>query len=80
MFWNMMNGYGWTGMTGYMGSYMLAVLAVALIVYIWALADMLTARRESEWKILWLLVLVLIPVLGFFLYLIIGRQERRRKK
>lgn len=79
MFWNMMSNYGWSGMLGYMGGYMLGILLVALIVYIWALADILSSKKQNEWRILWLLVLVLVPVIGFFLYLIIGRQERKKR-
>ncbi len=79
MFWDMMNGYGWSGMAGYMGDYMLGVLLIALIIYIWALADILSAKNQNEWRILWLLVLTLVPVIGFFLYLTIGRQEKKRR-
>ena len=68
---------GWNEMTS---GYMLIVLTIAFMIFIWALADMLQAKRENEWKILWLLVLVMVPVIGFFLYLLIGRQERNRKK
>ena len=74
-----MSNYGWSGMLGYMGGYMLGILLVALIVYIWALADILSSKKQNEWRILWLLVLVLVPVIGFFLYLIIGRQERKKR-
>ena len=68
---------GWNEMTS---GYMLIVLTIAFMIFIWALADMLQAKRENEWKILWLLVLVMVPVIGFFLYLLIGRKERNRKK
>ncbi|MDI6721048.1 MAG: PLDc N-terminal domain-containing protein [Candidatus Aenigmarchaeota archaeon] len=78
MYWNMMNG--WLGMMGYTSLSMLVFLAIFFILFVWALVDVLQAKRESEWKILWLLVIVLVPIVGFFIYLIIGRQERVKRR
>lgn len=79
MAWNMM-GYGWSGMMGYTGGYMMAFFLIFIVIYIWALVDILQAKKQNDWKILWFLVLTLVPVIGFFLYLIIGRNERSRKR
>ena len=58
---------------------LLVVLACAVFI-IWTLVDMLTARNEHNWKILWLLVIVLLPVLGSLLYYFIGRQQKSAGK
>ena len=74
-----MDGYGWNGMMGYMGGYMTAFLLIFIILYVWALVDILQSKKQNDWKILWFLVVTLVPVIGFFLYLIIGRQERKKR-
>jgi uncharacterized RDD family membrane protein YckC len=58
----------------------LVLLAIAVVIFVlWTLIDMLTARNEPTWKILWLLVMLLLPVLGSILYYFIGRKDKRRK-
>ncbi len=58
----------------------MVLLALAVVVFVlWTLIDMLQAKKPSDWKILWLLVMVLLPVLGSIFYYFIGRKDKRRK-
>ncbi|PJJ76031.1 phospholipase D-like protein [Thermoflavifilum aggregans] len=50
---------------------------LTLILWIWALVDIIRSRFESDTtKIIWIVVVILLPVLGSILYLIIGRNQR----
>jgi len=47
------------------------------ILWIWALIDALKSDfKDGSTKILWVLVLILLPVVGWLLYLTIGRSQR----
>ncbi|MBX5439189.1 MAG: PLDc N-terminal domain-containing protein [Thermoflavifilum sp.] len=50
---------------------------LTLILWIWALVDIIKSRFESDTtKIIWIVVVILLPLLGSILYLIIGRNQR----
>lgn len=54
----------------------LAVLAL----WLWAIIDILKADfKDSIMKIVWLLLVVFLPLLGFILYVIIGRATKLPK-
>jgi len=53
----------------------LSFLAV-VILWIYAIVDVLRRQfRDSIIKLIWVLVIILVPLLGAILYLIIGRQQ-----
>jgi len=66
-------------MMGIMVFVFLIIAAFAVFV-IWTLVDMLTSKNDPSWKILWLLVIVLLPLLGSVLYYFIGRGQKAAKK
>jgi hypothetical protein len=48
---------------------------------IWALVDILKSEfADSSNKIIWLLVVIFIPVLGFVLYFFVGRKQKAQHK
>ena len=54
----------------------LMVFAV-LVVWIWILFDILKSEfKEPTNKIIWLLVVLLIPLLSWVLYFLIGRKQK----
>ena len=50
--------------------------AIVLGLFIWALIDCLSSKRDSTEKILWILIIILFNVLGSILYLTIGRRNK----
>ncbi len=55
----------------------LIIIFVPCALGIWAFIDILTSEFISSTdKIIWLLVVVFIPVLGFVLYFTYGRKQR----
>ncbi len=50
--------------------------AIVLGLFIWALIDCLSSKRDSTEKLLWILIIILFNVLGSILYLAIGRRNQ----
>ncbi len=46
---------------------------VHLVLWIWALVDILGSGMSPGNKILWLIVILLLPVIGLILYVLMGR-------
>jgi phospholipase D-like protein len=50
---------------------------VCLILWIWALLDIVNGRfRDDVTKIVWVLIVIFIPFLGTILYYLIGRDQK----
>jgi len=48
-----------------------------LIADIWAIFSILNSSARSGEKLLWIIVVVLLPVLGLILWLLVGTSGRR---
>ncbi|OHA92340.1 MAG: hypothetical protein A3J09_02610 [Candidatus Zambryskibacteria bacterium RIFCSPLOWO2_02_FULL_51_21] len=48
---------------------------LGLILFIWALVDILRSRKTAGMKILWVLICLIFPFLGVVIYLLFGRKE-----
>ncbi|HMN40862.1 MAG TPA: PLDc N-terminal domain-containing protein [Phycisphaerales bacterium] len=46
-----------------------------LIVWIWAIVDILKSGKSVGEKLLWILVVLLLPLIGLILYILIGRGK-----
>lgn len=44
-----------------------------LILWIWAIIDILGGNKPAATKILWILVVFLLPLIGLILYVLLGR-------
>ena len=53
-----------------------ALIIASTAAVIWALYMILTAKNESNWKILWALIVLLTGIIGAALYYFIGHKER----
>jgi succinate dehydrogenase/fumarate reductase cytochrome b subunit len=47
---------------------------IVLVLDIWAIVQILQRRGPTDKKILWILVILLLPVIGLVLWLLIGRK------
>ncbi|WP_428335036.1 PLDc N-terminal domain-containing protein [Paenirhodobacter sp.] len=47
-----------------------------LILDLWALVSILNSARDTGTKVLWVLLVLLLPLLGFLLWLIAGPRSR----
>ncbi len=46
-----------------------------LVFFIWALLDIVQAPRDIGWKLLWVIVCLVFPVVGVLVYYFIGRKR-----
>ena len=54
----------------------LVILVFALLLPLLALVDILKSKFEGNNKLIWVLVVILLPILGTILYFLIGRSQR----
>ena len=52
----------------------ISLLSFAL--FVWALVDLLKSKFEGNGKIIWLIVIILLPVVGSIIYLVVGRKQK----
>lgn len=53
-----------------------ALMLVSIGFWIYCLIDILKNKFESNDKIIWILVVILLPILGSILYLFIGKNKK----
>jgi hypothetical protein len=59
------------------GIEIIVMLLLPLILWVVALVDVLNSKfKESNDKLIWVLVILLFPIFGAFLYFIIGRKQK----
>jgi hypothetical protein len=51
---------------------------LVLIADVWAIVNILQGGADTEKKVLWTVVVILLPVLGFILWFFIGPRTGRR--
>jgi hypothetical protein len=63
------------GLTGFLMAALFGCLPLMLVLF--ALIDILTSNfRDSNTKLIWVIVVIFVPLLGSILYLIMGRKEK----
>ncbi len=68
------------GILGLVAIFWIAIIVLALvstIAVIWALYKILTAKNETNWKILWALIVLILGILGVILYFLVANKERK---
>ena len=55
---------------------MMIVFGVSGILWLIALIDCLRSNFSGDQKLIWVLVIILVPLLGAILYLIMGRNDK----
>lgn len=65
-------------MTGYYPSYYNGVLGFIIFVLdIWAIVSVVSSNRSVMNKVIWVIIILLLPVLGFILWALFGPRAAR---
>jgi len=59
-------------------SVIVLLIIASSIAFIWALVDILKSKNDTNWKLLWLVVCLLLGIIGVLLYYFIGRKDRKK--
>lgn len=51
---------------------------IVLVLDIWAIVSIVSSRASTGAKVLWTLLVLLLPVLGFIIWLVAGPRAARR--
>ena len=57
----------------------LFLLLIPFALWLWALIDCLKSDFDNNNKLVWVILIILIPLLGAILYLAIGRNQKVKK-
>jgi hypothetical protein len=75
-----MNGFDMVGVAGVMGLAVMLVLGMmfvaVFVLWLWAMIDILKNEFTRSNKLIWLLVVMLLPFIGMVLYWLIGREQK----
>ena len=52
------------------------IILISIGIWIYSLIDLLKSSFEKNDKIIWVLVVLLLPILGSILYIFIGRKRK----
>lgn len=63
-------------MMGIGGMESLVLFLIITILWLWALIDVVKSNFKGSTKIVWVLLILILPLLGSILYLIIGRKQK----
>ncbi|WP_026838864.1 PLDc N-terminal domain-containing protein [Gillisia sp. JM1] len=55
-----------------------ALILISIALWIYCLIDVLRNKFEQNDKIMWILIVIFLPLLGSFLYLLIGKNKKIR--
>lgn len=57
----------------------LILLLIPFTLWLWALIDCLQSDFDNNNKLVWVILIILVPLLGAILYLAIGRNQKVKK-
>jgi hypothetical protein len=52
------------------------IFLIPAVLWLWALVDILKSEFKGHNKIIWLLLVIFVPVVGFILYFLIGKKQK----
>jgi len=61
---------------GFLAIFGITLGTISLLLFIWALLDILKANNKGTWKILWIIV-CLFGFIGVLIYIFIGRKKKK---
>lgn len=50
---------------------------IILILDIWAIVSIVTSDRETGAKVLWTVLVLILPIIGFVIWLIVGPRAKK---
>jgi hypothetical protein len=50
---------------------------IVLILDIWAIVSIVTSDKDTGAKVLWTLLVIILPVIGFVIWLIVGPRAKK---
>jgi len=53
-----------------------SLILISIVLWVYCLIDILKNKFEQNDKVIWILVVILLPILGSILYLFIGKNKK----
>jgi hypothetical protein len=58
-----------------MSLFRIVLTVLWLILFVWSLLDIIRAHKDTGWKLIWILVCLVFPVVGTIVYYVVARQK-----
>jgi len=58
-----------------MSLFKLVAIILWLVLFVWSLLDIIGAKKDIGWKLIWTLVCFIFPVAGVVIYYLFARQK-----
>lgn len=62
---------------GIFGIVILIIVILSFIFFIWAVINIVQAKNETSWKILWILICLFLGIVGVIIYYFVGKKQRK---
>ena len=62
---------------GGIGLLWLLVMIASIALVIWAVLDIIKAKNKDNFKVIWILVVVLLGLIGVAIYYFVGRKDKK---
>jgi membrane protein DedA with SNARE-associated domain len=62
---------------GFMGGSLLWL--IGWIAVIWAVVDIVSQKKETGWKLIWLIIAILLNIVGVIIYYFISGRKAKKK-
>ena len=62
----------------FMIMFMIAIAILSIVAVIWAIIDIVQAKNEAMWKVLWVVVSLFLGIIGVAIYYFVGRKSRKQ--
>ena len=53
---------------------------ISLIAFIWALVDIIKAKKDTSWKIIWILICLILGIIGVIIYYFVEKHKKKGRK
>lgn len=58
--------------------FLILIAIIVFIIWLISLIDILKSKNDSNWKLLWAIVVIFLSILGTIIYWSIGKKEREQ--
>ncbi len=66
--------FNWLFGFGMLGAFLIGLLS--LVLFIWAIVDIIGQKRETSWKVIWVLVCLFLGVIGIIIYYFVSGRKK----
>ena len=68
-------GLGLFAFGGFLG-FAIVWFIIGIIAFLWALIDIAKAKKDTGWKIIWVIICLLLGIIGVIIYYFVEKRKK----